>query len=189
MGPQIYGMEDLYEVLLQEDHVCLDATELSKALKALGEGKQQLTSFFLCHALCHTVEPASAPCEPYNASSPDELALVCAAKALGLRFLRLSERHMELQVSEAFREPLKAYGYQQGLFKAELLEVCEFDNVRKRMSVVLRMPDGELLLFVKGADSSVLPHLAQRLEASGDVEGLETTDDLMYQHLSIYIFI
>ena len=38
----------------------MDATELSKALKGLDTGKREiLTSFFMCHALCHTVEPAS----------------------------------------------------------------------------------------------------------------------------------
>lgn len=40
-------------------------------------------------------------------------------------------------------------------------EVCEFDNVRKRMSVLLRMPSGEILLYVKGADSSILPHVLE----------------------------
>ena len=162
MGRQIYGMEDLHEVLLQEDHVCLDATELSKALEALGKGKAQLTSFFLCHALCHTVEASGLSESPYNASSPDELALVCAAKALGLGFVRLEQKHMVLMVGKAFERLLEAYGWQGGAFKAELLEVCEFDNVRKRMSVLLRMPDNELVLYVKGADSSVLPHLAER---------------------------
>ena len=38
----------------------MDATYLSKALKGLDGGKREtLTSFFMCHALCHTVEPVS----------------------------------------------------------------------------------------------------------------------------------
>ena len=38
----------------------MDATYLSKALKGLdGSKRESLTSFFLCHALCHTVEPVS----------------------------------------------------------------------------------------------------------------------------------
>ncbi|PHJ18682.1 phospholipid-translocating p-type flippase subfamily protein, partial [Cystoisospora suis] len=38
----------------------------------------------------------------------------------------------------------------------DVLEVLEFDNFRKRMSVVIRDRDGRLRLLVKGADSSVL---------------------------------
>lgn len=105
----------------------------------------------MCHALCHTVEPASSSEAPYNASSPDELALVCAARALGLEFLRLAENQMQLGVSKVFTDLLGPFGYNgSGPFQAELLDVCEFDNVRKRMSVLLRMPSGEILLYVKG---------------------------------------
>nr|CEL78271.1 TPA: P-type ATPase, putative [Toxoplasma gondii VEG] len=38
----------------------------------------------------------------------------------------------------------------------DVLEVLEFDNFRKRMSVVIRDRDGRLRLLVKGADSSML---------------------------------
>ena len=37
----------------------MDATELSKAIKCLSSEREQMTSFFLCHALCHTVEPVT----------------------------------------------------------------------------------------------------------------------------------
>lgn len=161
---QIYGLEGLRDTVLHDAHVHMDATYLSKALKGLDGGKREtLTSFFMCHALCHTVEPASSSEAPYNASSPDELALVCAARALGLEFLRLAENQMQLGVSKVFTDLLGPFGYNgSGPFQAELLDVCEFDNVRKRMSVLLRMPSGEILLYVKGADSSILPHVLEQ---------------------------
>lgn len=168
VGGDIYGLEGLEHTILEAPHVHMDATELSKALKGLDTGKREiLTSFFMCHALCHTVEPAPAASSsetPYSASSPDELALVCAARALGLEFLQLNENQMLLQVSEAFENHLGHFGYKPGSgpFQAELLDVCEFDNVRKRMSVVLRLPHGEILLYVKGADSSILPHVVEQ---------------------------
>ena len=49
----------------------------------------------------------------------------------------------------------------ESLEQMDCPEVCEFDNVRKRMSVLLRMPSGEILLYVKGADSSILPHVLE----------------------------
>lgn len=62
-------------------------------------------------------------------------------------------------------KPLFAWQYSHSCLSTAagncLLEVCEFDNVRKRMSVLLRMPSGEILLYVKGADSSILPHVLE----------------------------
>lgn len=37
------------------------------------------------------------------------------------------------------------------------LHVLEFDSDRKRMSVIVRFPDGAVWLLCKGAESSVLP--------------------------------
>ena len=39
----------------------------------------------------------------------------------------------------------------------ELLALLDFDNVRKRMSIILRCPDGRVRLFCKGADTTVIP--------------------------------
>lgn len=38
--------------------------------------------------------------------------------------------------------------------KFELLNVLEFTSTRKRMSVIVRMPNGKIKLMVKGAVSS-----------------------------------
>lgn len=44
----------------------------------------------------------------------------------------------------------------------EVLEILEFTSNRKRMSVIVRSPDGKLLLFSKGADSVI----KERLESA-----------------------
>lgn len=41
----------------------------------------------------------------------------------------------------------------------ELLCILDFNNVRKRMSVILRGPNGKIRLYCKGADSIVYDHL------------------------------
>lgn len=77
----------------------------------------------------------------YNASSPDELALVCAAKFCGFEYLGTNDKgHMVV------REGFIDHTY-------ELLAVLEFTSSRKRMSVILRHPDGTIVLLVKGADT------------------------------------
>ena len=43
--------------------------------------------------------------------------------------------------------------------KFELMNVLEFTSARKRMSVIVRAPDGRILLLTKGADSVIVPLL------------------------------
>ena len=42
-----------------------------------------------------------------------------------------------------------------GIEKFKLLNVIEFDSARKRMSVIVRKPDGKILIVCKGADSII----------------------------------
>uniref|UniRef100_A0A670Z4S3 Phospholipid-transporting ATPase n=1 Tax=Pseudonaja textilis TaxID=8673 RepID=A0A670Z4S3_PSETE len=43
----------------------------------------------------------------------------------------------------------------------ELLNILDFDCVRRRMSVIVKMPDGKIYLFCKGADSSIFPRVPE----------------------------
>ena len=43
----------------------------------------------------------------------------------------------------------------------EVLDVIEFTSARKRMSVIVRMPDQRFCLFCKGADSAITKLLRQ----------------------------
>ncbi|XP_075974263.1 phospholipid-transporting ATPase IF-like [Anticarsia gemmatalis] len=80
----------------------------------------------------------------YQASSPDEKALVEAADRVGVTFLGEEGNNMLLKVGEN----TEMY---------ERLQVIEFTSERKRMSVILRDKDGKIWLFCKGAESSVFP--------------------------------
>lgn len=52
-------------------------------------------------------------------------------------------------------------GTGEGLMEFELLQVLPFDSSRKCMSVVIRHPvSREIILYSKGADSTILPLLA-----------------------------
>ena len=43
----------------------------------------------------------------------------------------------------------------------EILNVCEFNSTRKRMSTVVRGPDGKIKLYTKGADTVILERLSK----------------------------
>lgn len=44
----------------------------------------------------------------------------------------------------------------------EILNVCEFNSTRKRMSTLVRGPDGRIKLYCKGADTVILERLSEK---------------------------
>lgn len=95
-------------------------------------------------SVCHTVvaEPKDGKIL-YNASSPDELALVNAAKYFGYFFKgRDDDNNIEVDVLG------KVQVFQ-------LLTVIEFSSDRKRMTVVVRTPENKIKVMCKGADSII----------------------------------
>ncbi|OMJ85922.1 hypothetical protein SteCoe_12625 [Stentor coeruleus] len=104
---------------------------------------------FIIHlAVCHTVigEVKNGVIE-FKASSPDELALVNAAKFFGIEFIgRDSDQNIQLMI-------------QGEKVSVAVMNVLEFTSDRKRMSVVVRMPDGRIKLLCKGADTILQPRM------------------------------
>jgi len=123
----------------------------------LEEDSQQradILRMLLCLALCHTiVVQYREDAEEYIAQSPDELALVNAARFLGVKFVgRDEDSVITLQVARPYLQKAR---------KFRLLNVIEFDSARKRMSVVVQDSASEkIFLFCKGADSIIMPLLS-----------------------------
>lgn len=85
----------------------------------------------------------------YEAESPDEAALVYAARAYQCT-LR-SRTPEEVMVDFAALGPLTF----------QLLHILPFDSVRKRMSVVVRHPlSNQVVVYTKGADSAIMDLLS-----------------------------
>ncbi|KAA8907342.1 hypothetical protein FN846DRAFT_906662 [Sphaerosporella brunnea] len=108
--------------------------------------------FLALLATCHTVIPERREDKPgkikYQAASPDEGALVEGAVSLGYRFIARKPRSVTIEVEG------KEYDY-------ELLNICEFNSTRKRMSTILRCPDGKVRIYTKGADTVILERLSK----------------------------
>ncbi|GLU03014.1 hypothetical protein SLE2022_202360 [Rubroshorea leprosula] len=112
--------------------------------------------FFRCLAICHTVLPEgdeSPEKIKYQAASPDEAALVIAAKNFGFFFYRRTPTAIYVRESHVER-----MGKVQDV-SYEILNVLEFNSTRKRQSVVCRYPDGRLVLYCKGADTVIFERL------------------------------
>lgn len=89
----------------------------------------------------------------YQAASPDELALVQAARDLGFVVFNRKQNILTLKLyPNGFDQPPKFENY-------EVLEVIEFSSARKRMSIIVRFPDHRICIFCKGADNIILQKL------------------------------
>uniref|UniRef100_A0A8B9ZZA1 Phospholipid-transporting ATPase n=1 Tax=Anas zonorhyncha TaxID=75864 RepID=A0A8B9ZZA1_9AVES len=120
----------------------------SSLLEAVKLGDPHVHEFFRLLSLCHTVmsEEKSEGELFYKAQSPDEGALVTAARNFG--FVFRSRTPKTITVHELGR----AITYQ-------LLAILDFNNIRKRMSVIVRSPEGKIRLYCKGADTILLERL------------------------------
>ncbi|KAE8285668.1 Phospholipid-transporting ATPase IA [Larimichthys crocea] len=107
-----------------------------------------IQEFMTMMAICHTAVPECTDGTIiYQAASPDEGALVRAARNLGFVF---SGRTPDSVIMEML-------GTEE---KYELLHVLEFTSARKRMSVIMRTPSGKIRLYCKGADTVIYDRLA-----------------------------
>uniref|UniRef100_A0A8C6WR03 Phospholipid-transporting ATPase n=1 Tax=Neogobius melanostomus TaxID=47308 RepID=A0A8C6WR03_9GOBI len=101
--------------------------------------------FFKLLSLCHTVMVDEDMV--YQAASPDEGALVTAARNFGYVFLNRTQDTITIQEGD------KENSY-------EMLALLDFNSDRKRMSIILRFPDGRIRLYCKGADTVIYERLS-----------------------------
>jgi len=127
---------------------------LNRDIASTGIRSATAKAFFTMIAVCHSVmiskddedendrpsKTVSKRLDPskinYQAQSPDEAALVVAAKDLGFTFLGRENTSLLLDI---LGTPTKF----------TLLNVIEFNSTRKRMSVIVQNSNNEILLFCK----------------------------------------
>ncbi|KAF9365034.1 hypothetical protein BGX34_011602 [Mortierella sp. NVP85] len=134
---------------------------------------ERIRFFLLAMALCHDAVPElmdeSDPLSlKYQAASPDENALVAGAKELGFVFLERTRGGIRVRsLPKSADENVTDEFY-------EVLNIIEFSSKRKRMSVIYRMPDGQICLFTKGADSIILERVRDPKTTLDDFQMLES---------------
>uniref|UniRef100_A0A803TNG7 Phospholipid-transporting ATPase n=1 Tax=Anolis carolinensis TaxID=28377 RepID=A0A803TNG7_ANOCA len=150
-------------------------------IEKIKQGKEpEIRQFFFLLALCHTVMVDNSDGElNYQAASPDEGALVTAARNFG--FVFLSRTQNTITISEM--GTVKTY---------DVLAILDFNSDRKRMSVITREPNGAIRLYCKGADTVIYERLhrndpqKQTTERALDIFASETlrTLCLCYKDIS-----
>jgi len=127
--------------------------------------------FWKCIAICHSCERIAG----INQSvSPDEAALVSMAAECGYVLQgRSDSQHIE--ISTGIDEIVESY---------EILYEIAFTSDRKMMSLIVRKrDDGDVIVFTKGADSSVLPKCIPAVFNDGIRAEVDAFSNLGYRTL------
>lgn len=99
----------------------------------------------------------------------DERALVDGAKKFGYIFDTRTPHYVEITAIDERQ-------------RYEILNVIEFTSSRKRMSVIVRTPTGQIKIFCKGADTVIY----ERLSENGPSAGLDDYRDTTLEHLEAF---
>ncbi|KAI0341172.1 protein transporter [Trametopsis cervina] len=163
MGTVSYGFESMDEVAhqLALSFGAADAAHTRKHSLATGvqlasRGRRDMSSrvhdVVLSLALCHNVTPVTNDdgSVTYQASSPDEVAIVKWTESVGLTLTSRDRTRIELQTPTGSR------------LAFEVLELFPFTSESKRMGIVVRdVQSGEITFLQKGADV-VMTKIVQR---------------------------
>ncbi|XP_030744413.1 phospholipid-transporting ATPase VD [Echinops telfairi] len=144
---------------------CLEETEKETSGAGVTKGKvDSLPGHPLALGLC------------YEAESPDEAALVYAARAYQCTLQ--SRTPEQVVVDFAASGPLTF----------QLLHILPFDSVRKRMSVVVRDPlSNQVVVYTKGADSVIMELLSVATPDGASLDKHQrTVREKTQQHLDDY---
>lgn len=135
-----------------------DCLEMDKQDLKFGEDADR---FMTAMALCHSVIPTNLrhisdeqdlfDQLTYQSSSPDEVAILDAAKEYGYIFHKRTPAAVHLAIRTSIQNLDVLY---------EVLTCIEFSSRRKRMTTIYRDPSGLIRLICKGADSTITQLLA-----------------------------
>lgn len=115
-------------------------------LEAINAGDEHECRFFTLLCICHTVMAEEKKgLLTYQAQSPDEGALVSAARNFGFVFKSRTPKTITVWIRGEEKT-------------CDVLNILDFNNVRKRMSTICRI-DGKIVLFCKGADTIIKERL------------------------------
>ena len=143
---------------LHDEQLTFVAPDFVSDLEGTSGAEQQTANqdFMLALALCHTVITEKTPGDPpsieFKAQSPDEAALVATARDCGFTVIGRTNEGIIINVLGEDRE-------------YTVLNTLEFNSSRKRMSAIVRVPDGRIFLYCKGADSVIYSRLKRGEQA------------------------
>ena len=112
--------------------------------------------------ICHNVRPIKLDGQRMlRASSPDEISLVSMVEHIGLYLQERTAKEMRFNLN----------GIE---IRVEILDVFPFKSKRKRMGIIVKLPNRKIYLYMKGADSV----MAERVDELNRGFLLDESEDL-----------
>jgi phospholipid-translocating ATPase len=144
-------LQELFDTKYLDKKIGFIDSKIPLHIKANDIQSMKIREFFSLLAVCHTVlveksDDSNPNSILYRAQSPDEAALVSAAKNVGFACLNRTDNKVEVDIMGIPRT-------------YTILNILEFNSDRKRMSVVVKRPEGDIILLCKGADSVIYERL------------------------------
>ncbi|CAK5281457.1 unnamed protein product [Mycena citricolor] len=162
MGTMSYGFDSMDEVAHQlavafgADKAHRKTNSLATGAQLATRGRRDMSSrvrdVVLSLALCHNVTPVTNDdgSVTYQASSPDEVAIVTWTQSIGLTLVFRDRTRIDLETPSGER------------ISFDVLELFPFTSESKRMGIVVRdTQTGEITFLQKGADV-VMTRIVQR---------------------------
>ncbi|EXJ72043.1 phospholipid-translocating ATPase [Cladophialophora psammophila CBS 110553] len=163
VGTVAYAGEAMEEVAAYIDQAFaadgnedMGVSELGTTTKTRREIGVRVRDLVLALALCHNVTPTADEVDgervvSYQASSPDEIAIVEFTESVGLRVLQRDRENIVLQCVST----------KQVVIRAEIKDIFPFTSESKRMGIIVHLTSelpglthiDELWFFQKGADT------------------------------------
>lgn len=131
----------------------LKALEAAHSERERNDLHQFLTALAVCHSVQAEVDKETGDVSDYKAASPDEEALCKGARDNGYVYLGRAQNTLSIRIKG------EEVDY-------EILLEIEFSSERRRMTMVLREPNGEIIVYTKGADSVILERLDESSKAT-----------------------
>lgn len=139
LGTMSYGWDSMDEVRRQlHDAMRRDV----RRTRTWRDMSAKVYDMVMALALCHNVTPVTNEdgSVTYQASSPDEVALVDWTRSMGVHLAARDQHSITLSGD-------------LGTFVYDILEVFPFTSERKRMGIVVRdRASGDIFFYLKGAD-------------------------------------
>ncbi|KAJ3752035.1 hypothetical protein EV360DRAFT_97566 [Lentinula raphanica] len=158
MGTMSYGQDSMNEMGRQ--------LALAFALSNTGRGRRDMSSrvkdVIQSLALCHNVTPATNDdgSVTYQASSPDEVAIVSWTQSIGLTLAYRDRTKMVLRAGDFSSSQSQTTS--ENLLTFDILSLFPFTSESKRMGIIVRdCAAGEISFLLKGADV-VMARIVQR---------------------------
>lgn len=142
LGTVSYGFDSMDEVRQQLREAAHGHSKDARRTRAWRDMSARVYDVVMALALCHNVTPVTNAdgSVTYQASSPDEVALVDWTRSIGVDLVARDQHSITL-------------AYEQRTFVFDILEIFPFTSERKRMGIIVRdRSTGDIFFYLKGAD-------------------------------------